>query len=136
MNRGLQDGGWPGVPSSHNVNIYVPITGLARLAIETFTSENNKFPPELTTRMNQSASWASPWPALLGHVWSSVSVTRSPGRPSEASRGRKVGDCKDTATARLQTNGLETDLGTSPSLFLSAIKVVWSLLAIYTELRI
>ena len=93
MNRGLQDGGWPGVPSSHNVNIYVPITGLARLAIETFLSENNKFPPEQTTRMNQSASWASPWPALQGPVW--------PG-PVYLLQGRQGGPVRPLEDERLE----------------------------------
>ena len=44
-------------------------------------------------------------------VWYRVCVTRLSERPSEASRGRKVVDCKDTA--RLKTNGLERDVGTS-----------------------
>lgn len=50
-------------------------------------------------------------------VWYRVCVTRLSERPSEASRGRKVVDCKDTA--RLKTNGLERDVGTS----LSSLKV-------------
>ena len=86
---------------------------------------NNNFSPKLTNRMKPKCKlglalvWAGP-------VWSGLSVTRSTERPREASGGQKVVDCKDTAQpARLQTNGLERDLGTSLSLSLKVTSAVY-----------